>query len=281
MLLPPLGNEDKCAYAHPMTSYESLLPQVQAAVREAGELLLQYWHAPRDIRHKGRIDLVTTADIALENLLTRRLAAILPQASFLAEESSSDEDVRRPLQGPTWIIDPLDGTTNFAHGFPFVAISVALWDQDVQLGLVHLPVLNELFHACNGGGAWLNDKAIHVSKTPDLENALVATGFPYTVREQMQPILKWLETMLALTQGVRRPGSAASDLAYTACGRVDAFYEISLKPWDMAAGWLLVREAGGRVTELEGAGFSLHSHSILASNPLLHPHMVDALAHDG
>ena len=241
---------------------------------------MRYWHAPREIRHKGRIDLVTTADLALEKLLKDRLGALLPGAGFLAEESTPAADLGKKLNGPTWIIDPLDGTTNFAHGFPFVAISVALWDEgDVQLGLVHLPVLGELFHAAKGSGAYLNGAQVRVSSTPDLENSLVATGFPYSVREQLPPILGWMETMLRLTQGIRRPGSAASDLAYTACGRFDAFYEINLKPWDMAAGWLLVREAGGRVSKMDGSAFDLRTPSILASNTLLHPEMVAALAH--
>lgn len=261
-----------------MTDHAPLLPKTIDIVREAGDLLMRYWHAPREIRHKGRIDLVTTADLALENLLKERLGALLPEADFLAEESASAADLGKRLNGPTWIIDPLDGTTNFAHGFPFVAISVALWDEgDVQLGLVHLPVLHELFHAAKGQGTRLNGVPVQVSSVPDLENSLVATGFPYSVREQLPPILGWMETMLSLTQGVRRPGSAAIDLAYVACGRFDAFYEINLKPWDMAAGWLLVREAGGSVTRMDGAAFELHIPSILASNARVHDGMVKAL----
>ncbi|WP_045222752.1 inositol monophosphatase family protein [Desulfonatronum thioautotrophicum] len=261
-----------------MTDHALLLPQAIDVVREAGQMLMRYWHAPREIHHKGRIDLVTTADLALEKLLKERLSDLLPEAAFLAEESASAEDLRKSLNGPTWIIDPLDGTTNFAHGFPFVAISVALWDDsDVQLGLVHLPVLQELFHAAKGQGTHLNDVPVQVSKILDLENSLVATGFPYSVREQLPPILGWMETMLSLTQGIRRPGSAASDLAYVACGRFDAFYEINLKPWDMAAGWLLVREAGGMVTQIDGSEFHPRIPSLLASNAQIHAAMVEAL----
>jgi myo-inositol-1(or 4)-monophosphatase len=265
-----------------MNRHAPLLPKTIDIVREAGDLLMRYWHAPREIRHKGRIDLVTTADLALEKLLKENLGALLPEAGFLAEESATAEDLGKRLDGPTWIIDPLDGTTNFAHGFPFVAISVALWDEgDVQLGLVHLPVLNELFHAAKGRGTHLNNAPVHVSTIPDLENSLVATGFPYSVREQLPPILGWMETMLSLTQGIRRPGSAASDLAYVACGRFDAFYEINLKPWDMAAGWLLVREAGGLVTRMDGSAFDLHIPSILASNTNVHAGMIEALGRTG
>ncbi len=261
------------------TTYESLLPSVVETVREAGRMLMEYWHVPREIRRKGRIDLVTTADLAVEKILKQRLVDILPAATFMAEESVSSDDLARPLDGPTWIIDPLDGTTNFAHGFPFVAISVALWDQgQVHLGLVHLPVLDELFHAVLGGGTRLNGKAVAVSGISDVENSLVATGFPYTIRDHLPPILTWLETMLAHTQGVRRAGSAAIDLAYTAAGRCDAFYEIQLKPWDTAAGWLLVTEAGGRVSRMDGGSFDPQTPSILASNGLIHEDMIALLA---
>lgn len=262
------------------TPLTSLLPQTIAAVQEAGQVLMEYWHAPREIRRKGRIDLVTTADLAVEIILKQRLADILPEASIMAEESVSAEDLARPLVGPTWIIDPLDGTTNFAHGFPFVAISVALWDQgQVHLGIVHIPVLGELFQASLGGGAQLNGSPVSVSRTSDVENALVATGFPYSVRDHLAPILAWMETMLARTQGVRRAGSAAIDLAYTAAGRFDAFYEIQLKPWDTAAGWLLVSEAGGRVTRMDKGLFDPRAPSILATNGLIHEDMVGLLAH--
>lgn len=258
--------------------YETLLPSVVETVREAGRVLMEYWYAPREIHRKGRIDLVTTADLAVEKILKQRLADILPDAAFMAEESVSSNDLARPLNGPTWIIDPLDGTTNFAHGFPFVAISVALWDQgQVHLGLVHLPVLDELFHAVMGGGTRLNGKAVAVSRISDVEHSLVATGFPYTVRDHLAPILTWMETMLANTQGVRRAGSAAIDLAYTAAGRFDAFYEPHLKPWDTAAGWLLVTEAGGRVSRMDGGSFDPQIPSILASNGLIHEDMVALL----
>ncbi|WP_341844795.1 inositol monophosphatase family protein [Desulfonatronum thiosulfatophilum] len=265
-----------------MTNYTSLMPDAVTVVREAGEMLMRFWREPREIRHKGRIDLVTSADIALEKLLKERLESILPGAGFLAEESADADDLQRTLTGPTWIIDPLDGTTNFAHGIPFVAISVALWDEgEVQLGLVHMPVLNELFHAARGHGAFVNDVPIHVSSTRELEQALVATGFPYTVRERMEPILAWMEIMLASTRGIRRAGSAACDLAYTACGRFDAFYELDLKPWDVAAGWLLVQEAGGLVSRIDQTPFDLHASSILAGNSLIHAKTAEALAEYG
>ncbi|GAB6058215.1 inositol monophosphatase family protein [Desulfonatronum parangueonense] len=262
-----------------MTNYTSLLPDAERIVREAGDLLMRFWHEPREIRHKGRIDLVTSADIALEKLLKERLKALLPGAGFLAEESAEADDLQRAPTGPTWVIDPVDGTTNFAHGIPFVAISVALWDQgQVQLGLVHMPVLDELFHAVRGHGAFVNGVPAHVSDTGELENALVATGFPYTVRERMEQILAWMEIMLASTRGVRRAGSAACDLAYTACGRFDAFYELDLKPWDVAAGWLLVHEAGGLVSRIDQSPFDLHAPSILAGNILIHAKVAEALA---
>lgn len=260
------------------TPYDALVPETRQAMLDAGEILMEYWHAPREIRRKGRIDLVTTADLAIEKNLRQSLARILPEASLFAEESVSGEDLRRPLSGPTWIIDPLDGTTNFAHGFPFVAISVALWDRgDVRLGFVHLPVLHELFQASEGGGTQLNGQTATVSGVRDMESALVATGFPYSVRDHLPPILSWMGSMLAATQGVRRAGSAAIDLAYTAAGRFDAFYEIQLKPWDTAAGWLLVRESGGRVSQMDNAPFHPQGPSILATNGMLHDRMVALL----
>ncbi len=260
------------------TPYDSLFSKTRQAVIEAGAILMEYWHAPREIQHKGRIDLVTSADLAIEKNLKQSLARILPEASFFAEESVSSEDLQRPLSGPTWIIDPLDGTTNFAHGFPFVAISVALWDRgETQLGFVHLPVLNELFQASLGGGTRLNGEVVTVSSTASMEDALVATGFPYTVRDHLPPILSWMESMLATTQGIRRAGSAAIDLAYTAAGRFDAFYEIQLKPWDTAAGWLLVHEAGGRVSQMDNAPFHPQGPSILATNGLIHEDMLALL----
>lgn len=253
-----------------------LLSGARAAVAEAGERIRADFAAPVDIRHKGRIDLVTATDLAVETLLKDRLGALCPEAAFLAEETAG----RTQLAGPTWIIDPLDGTTNFAHGFPFVCTSVAFFDgREVVLGLVNAPILNQCFTAGRGLGAFCNDTPLAVSTVAALEGALVATGFPYAIREHLDEITADLRAVLATTQGIRRPGSAALDLAYVAAGRLDAFYEVGLNPWDVAAGWLLVTEAGGAVTSYRPNGpYRLGDFRILASNGKLHPPMFRLLA---
>ena len=238
------------------------------AVRQAGDIILRQWDKPSEVRLKGRIDLVTETDLAVEEALKQSLSRILPGSTFLAEESAKSLEPGEL----TWIIDPVDGTTNFAHRLPFVAVSVGLWAAGRGvLGYVLAPVMHEMFHAVAGGGAFLNGKPIRVSTVGTLGDSLVATGFPYTVREDMGELLGNLERMLARTQGVRRPGAASIDLAYTAAGRFDAFYETGLKPWDTAAGWLLVEEAGGVVSQYDAAKpYHLAARSILASNGHVH-----------
>ncbi|MFP5258161.1 MAG: inositol monophosphatase family protein [Acidobacteriota bacterium] len=252
-----------------------LLARTREAVLAAGERIRADFGAPRDVRRKGRIDLVTATDLAVEELLKAKLARILPEAAFLAEETAA----ATVLSGPTWIIDPLDGTTNFAHGFPFVCTSVALYDgQTPLLGCVNAPLLGQCFTAGRGLGASLNDAPIRVSDTDSLEAALVATGFPYAIRENLDEIMADLRAMLGATQGIRRPGSAALDLAYVAAGRFDAFYELALNPWDVAAGVLLVTEAGGRVGGYRPDGpYCLGDFRILASNGALHEAMLGVL----
>ena len=240
----------------------------EKAVIKAGELIETHWSQPKDIRHKGRIDLVTETDLQVEALLTEELRTILPEADFLAEESARDLSPG----SLTWVIDPLDGTTNFAHNLPLVAVSVALWQEErIVMGFVYLPILKELFQAVRGQGARLNHQPIRVSSQSDLEQSLVATGFPYSVRERLEEIMPAFGRVLSQSRGLRRLGSAAIDLAYTACGRFEGFYELGLKPWDTAAGWLLEEEAGGKVTGFDpGEAYTLGADSILATNGLTH-----------
>ena len=247
-----------------------------AAVREAGERIRADFVAPRDVRRKGRIDLVTATDLAVEAMLKESLAKVLPGAAFLAEETAA----ATKLTGPTWIIDPVDGTTNFAHGFPFVCTSVALYDgQEPLVGIVNAPILGQCFEAGQGLGARLNGAPITVSTVADPVDALVATGFPYAIREHLDEITTSLRAVLAATQGIRRPGSAALDLAYVAAGRFDAFYELALNPWDVAAGVLLVAEAGGKVTGYRpNAPYKLGDFRVLASNGRLHGAMEELLS---
>ena len=256
-----------------------ILNETVKAVSSAGEIVLEHWNKPKTIRHKGRIDLVTETDVAVEEHLKEKLTQVLPEADFLAEESA-EELITGDL---TWIIDPLDGTTNFAHGFPFVAISVALYNEgQVVAGVIYLPILGELFTASVAGGAFLNGSAITVSSQNDLESSLVATGFPYWKAERLDLLLGYLGKILTNCQGIRRTGAAAADLAYLACGRLDAFYELGLKPWDTAAGWLLVREAGGKVSCFDPLQeYNLSAANILASNGQLHESLSNLLNSTG
>ena len=237
-----------------------------AIVEEGGAIMKASHERPHTIRRKGRIDLVTETDFAIEAFLKERLAALTPEAGFLAEESAESLDA----PATCWIIDPVDGTTNFAHGLPLTVVSVAYRkDGELVLGIVNAPLLGECYVAEKDKGAWRNGKRIGVSAVESCENALVATGFPYDVASRADEILNRLRPVLAACQGVRRCGAAALDLAWTACGRFDASYEDGLNPWDMAAGSLLVREAGGRVTAMDGSPLDLGG-AVLASNGRLH-----------
>ena len=247
---------------------ELLRTATEAAVK-AGTLLQERYDQPHQIRHKGVIDLVTEADLAAEKLILDVLGDNMPGIRVLSEESFAFYD--KIPEEAVWIIDPLDGTTNCAHNFPWFAVSIALYDKgQSQIGVIYSPIQEELFCATRTGGAWLNNQRIKVSEVSALRNALVATGFPYELQERIDPILAMLKTVLKHTQGVRRPGAAALDLAYLACGRLDAFWEIGLKPWDTAAGYLLVEEAGGTLSNFNGSPFSPFIPELLASNTLLH-----------
>ncbi|GAB7080637.1 inositol monophosphatase family protein [Megalodesulfovibrio paquesii] len=263
-----------------------LLPGLLDCVRDAGALIRNAWHAPSHIRHKGKVDLVTETDLAVEASLKASLKTLYPEAAFLAEESATGLDRSQMLEalaGPCWVIDPLDGTTNFAHRLPFVAISVGLWTgREVALAAVYNPVLDELFHAGRGGGAFRNGRRMQVSSAGSLQDSLVCTGFPYSSAEnpeQAARIAAWIQRMLAATRGLRRYGAASLDLAYVAAGHYEAFYELGLKPWDVAAGWLLVEEAGGMVSPfLAQTGYTLDAPSILATNGRVHRDMLTLLA---
>lgn len=242
-------------------------------MRQAGRVVREQWNDPREIAFKGRIDLVTQTDLAVERLLLERLPALLPGSTVLGEESHTS----LVLGDLTWIVDPVDGTTNYAHRIPLVAVSVALWRQGrVDLGAVYLPVLDELFWAVRGQGAFLNGEAISVSSEGTMQAALIATGFPYSFYSEVDAVCERLRRVLLATQGIRRLGSAAVDLAYTACGRLEGFYETGLKPWDTSAGWLLVEEAGGRVSALDGE-YALDSHMIVATNGAVHEELLSLL----
>jgi len=251
---------------------------LKGIVLQAGDIVKDAATKTKKITHKGRIDLVTETDVAVENMLKGELSKLLPGSDFLAEESAKDTE----LGEFTWIIDPIDGTTNFAHGLPFVANSIALWHRErIILGVINLPLLGELFSALEGRGAQMNGKLISVTKEATMEKSLLATGFPYAIDDHLETILKHFRTLLPLTQGIRRPGSAALDLAYVACGRYDGFFESALNPWDTAAGILLVQEAGGRVSEFEAeTPYGFGSASILATNGRIHDELSQLICSD-
>lgn len=242
--------------------------------REAGMFLKNRINSEHTIDYKGEINLVTEADKISEGMITSKIASLFPDHDILAEEftyTTRGSDF-------TWIIDPLDGTTNYAHGYPFFCVSIALQKLDTLIvGIIYDPMLNEMFVAEKGKGAFLNDRAIHVSNTNRVIKGLLATGFPYDIREDSHNNLNYFNTMIMKAQAIRRAGSAALDLAYVAAGRFDGFWELKLNPWDIAAGWLLVEEAGGIVTDMQGKDYYLESPSILASNGRIHKEMMDVL----
>jgi len=242
--------------------------------RQAGDILRQAYGKAVEAKHKGEVDLVTEFDLRAEHLLTQALRAAFPQDAILAEEGGSSGSGEL-----TWGIDPLDGTTNFAHGVPLFCVSIAcVRDHQPLLGVVYDPMRDELFAASAGGGATLDDRPIHVSTTRRLDQSLLVTGFPYDIRTNPDNNLNHYARFAVLSLGVRRLGSAALDLAYVACGRFDGFWEFRLSPWDFAAGLLLAREAGGTVTRADGGpDVFVEPTSILATNGHLHAVMLEEL----
>ncbi len=251
--------------------------------REAGAVLREGYGRAHVPERKGRIDLVTEYDRRSERLLLDAITHRFPGHAVLAEESgASPPAARASADGPPavrWIIDPLDGTTNFAHNYPFFCVSVAAEVAGaLAAGAVYDPVHDELFCAAAGHGATLNGTPLHVSDIERVEDALLVTGFPYDIREHPERSLPLFEAFLMRAQGIRRDGSAALNLCYLAAGRFDGFWEGHLSPWDMAAGVLIVREAGGVVTDYQGGVFRLERPQILASNARIHEEMKTVLA---
>lgn len=243
--------------------------------REAGAVLRGYNQRGVTAEYKGEIDLVTEADRASERLILDRIRAVYPDHAILAEESGANHQASR-FQ---WIADPLDGTTNFAHGFPAFSVTLALLvDDAIELGVTYDPLRDELFAARRGQGAWLNGRPIHVSKTPRLDRALLCTGFPYDRRTNPRNNSRQFADFLMQSQAVLRVGSAALDLACVACGRLDGYWEFRLSPWDYAAGVLLVNEAGGLTSEPDGAPIRQWSGRVVASNGLFQAEMIASLA---
>ena len=244
--------------------------------RDAGQLLLEKFDRNIKVSKKGDINLVTEADLASEALIIERIKSYQPKHSILAEESGNAV-IMGGENTWKWIIDPLDGTTNYTHGYPCFCVTLALEHAgEVVIGVTFDPTRNELFAAERGRGASLNNKPIHVSSTENLGDALIVTGFPYDFKRRED--FAWHLTQFLLnSRGVRRDGSAAIDMAYVACGRFDGFWEEGLNPWDMAAGVLLIEEAGGQISGYDGSKFSIYKPPILANNGLIHSQMMNVL----
>ncbi|NNE98347.1 MAG: inositol monophosphatase [Pyrinomonadaceae bacterium] len=243
--------------------------------RQAGNILLEKFDKKIAISKKGEIDLVTEADLASEKFIIDRIKTQHPLHSILAEESG--EAVLIGDGKWKWIIDPLDGTTNYAHGYPCFCVTIALeYREEIVVAVTYDPTRDEVFSAEKDGGASLNNKNISVSDTDDIGDALLVTGFPYDI-SQRENFARHFEKMLLRSRAVRRDGSAAIDLAYVACGRFDGFWEEGLNPWDMAAGVLLVEEAGGRVSYYDGSKFSIYKPPLCASNGRIHNEMLQVL----
>jgi myo-inositol-1(or 4)-monophosphatase len=246
------------------------VPQISEIAREAGALLMDFFRKRVAVEYKGDVDLVTVADRASEKLITERLRQRWPQHGIMGEEGTRSDlgnDYR-------WYVDPLDGTTNFAHSYPVFCISLALEYKGERIaGVIFDPTRDEMFTVERGGGAFVNDRRIQVSSVSNLAECLVATGFPSHKRHK-NPNIYFYHQITLKTHGVRRAGSAALDLASVAAGRFDGFWEFNLNPWDTAAGVLLVEEAGGRVTNFTGQPFQIASREVLASNGIVHPDLV-------
>jgi len=241
----------------------------------AGAMIRDNWRRPKNIDFKGAIDLVTSVDRECERKIVETIRNHFPNHSILAEEET---DVEGTQHESRWIVDPLDGTTNFAHGYPQFCVSIALErNRQMLLALVYDPLREECFRAVAGEGATLNGERIGVSAIDQLDKALLATGFPYDHRENADFYLSYFRAFTKRCQGIRRGGSAALDLCYVACGRLDGFWEMKLKPWDTAAGALIVAEAGGRLSDFSGELFSIWGNETLASNHFIHSEMLDTL----
>jgi myo-inositol-1(or 4)-monophosphatase len=262
-----------------ITEYYAICETVS---RKAGQILLDYFDQPLEIDFKGQYNMVTEADLASEKFILKMLKQLTPDIPVLSEEESESAGKKgNRNSGLEWIVDPLDGTTNFAHGFPHFCVSIALCNNKIPLlGVVLDPCRNELFGAMRGKGCTVNSQPCSVSGTSDLNHALIATGFPYKVRELTQNNLMEFCVFRLRTQGVRRIGAAALDLAYVAAGRLDGFWERWLKPWDTAAGILLVAEAGGYVSRFDGSDYLIDDTEIVAANVSIHETMVKILSAD-
>jgi myo-inositol-1(or 4)-monophosphatase len=247
----------------------------ESIARKAGAILLAGFNKRKTVKYKGRIDPVTQYDLKSERHIVSAIRATFPSHRFLAEEGTASSH-ESPFR---WIIDPLDGTVNFAHGFPVFCVSIALeFNGEVVVGVVYDPIHDELFRAIRNKGALLNKKRIRVSYEKQLEKSLIATGFAYDVGTSRRNNIGYFSRMVKKAQAVRRPGSAALDICWVACGRFDGFWELKLHPWDTAAAYLILLEAGGKSTKINGSQYTIFDGELVASNGTIHKAMLRALA---
>jgi len=256
--------------------YKTLTLEVIALAKETGKFFLEEINKVKisDIEVKGLHDFVSYVDKTAEARIVKKLAGILPESGFITEEQTATHRGERF----NWIVDPLDGTTNFLHHIPLYSVSIALMEDDkIVIGVVYEPNLDECFYAWKDGKAYLNEKEIHVSDQEELKNTLLATGFPYNKFEKLNGYMELFTWFAMNTSGLRRLGSAAVDLCYTACGRFEGFYEYGLNAWDVAAGAFIVQQAGGTVTDFNGGDNYIFGAELLASNTLLHQPLLNAV----
>lgn len=255
---------------------DNFLKTAVESVKEAGRIQKERFGENFKIEHKGEINLVTEVDYQCERAIIDIIKRDYPEHEILTEEAGSVKTA--PNSRYKWIIDPLDGTTNYAHSYPCFCASVGLEiDGDIVIGAVYNPMLDELFTSVKGNGAYLNGNKIKVSKIGDINTSLLATGFPYDIRDSKENNLNHFYNFAVRAQAIRRPGSAVLDLCYLAAGRFDGFWELKLYPWDMAASSLIVQESGGMITDFRGGNFSLYKGEMLASNGLIHKDMINIL----
>lgn len=244
------------------------------AAKEAGKIQMKYFGKEYEVNYKGEIDLVTEVDRICEKTISEIILKNFKNHDILTEESGQKSEG----SSWKWIVDPLDGTTNYFHGYPYFCVSIALEiDGEVKIGVVYNPVLDELFYTEKGEGAYLNGRRINVSKTERLEKSFLSTGFPYDLRNHADYYLNYFREFIIRSFAIRRAGSAALDLSYLAMGSFDGFWELKLQPWDVAAASLLVTEAGGKVSDFKGDSFSIYLKEILASNGLIHEQMLKVI----
>jgi myo-inositol-1(or 4)-monophosphatase len=248
--------------------------------RAAGDILKHYMSREKQVELKGRANLVTIADKESEALIISRIRDRFPSHAILAEESGASGSA--DSSKGKWIIDPLDGTTNFAHQYPFFCVSIGFEQAgEIRCGAVYDPWRDEMFSASQGAGSFMNGQRLHVSEADTLRSSLIMTGFPYGFREKVKTAMTQFEGFMVESQAVRRGGSAALDMCYIAIGRVDGFWEMDLHPWDTAAGQTIIEEAGGRVTDFSGGKFSVYGKQTLASNGKIHEEMIEVLRRAG